>query len=96
MVARSEERTLVRVIELIRETLYLPIGEITSETNLKQDFGLDSLDILHAFLDLEAEFGFEFSHETMWTCKDLGEIACYIAGCVSGRAASARVVKLAA
>lgn len=96
MLARSEEKFLAKIIELIRQALYLPVGEITSKSNLKQDFGLDSLDVLHAFLDLEAAFGFEFSHETMWRCEDLGEMAHYIASCASGRAASARVVMLAA
>jgi len=96
MVARSDEKILAKVIELIRETLYLPSGEITGETNLKQDFGLDSLDILQAFLDLEAEFDLEFSHDTMWDCESLGEVARYIGTCASGRTLTAGVASLAA
>jgi acyl carrier protein len=96
MVARSEEKVLAKVIELIRQMLYLPSAEITGQTNLKQDFGLDSLDIAQAFLDLEVEFGFEFSYQTVWECENLGQVARYIAGRAFGRATTAEIVTLAA
>jgi acyl carrier protein len=87
MLARSQDIILGKVIDLVRETLYLPGEEITSNTDLKQDFGLDSLDVLQAFLDLEAEFGFEFAHKDAWECSSLGDLAAYIGHQLPNRAA---------
>lgn len=54
-------------------------GESVSETsNLVQDLGADSLDIVQMLILLEKEFGVEFEEEEIKNIKTVGDVVNYI------------------
>jgi len=51
---------------------------ITRETNVMNDLGADSLDLVELIMSLEDEYGVSVTDESVYEHKTVGEIADYI------------------
>ncbi|MDR0446761.1 MAG: acyl carrier protein [Oscillospiraceae bacterium] len=70
------------VSEKIRQALAAQferdIAEITEATNIVEDLGADSLDLVELVSELENEYGITVTDEKIYTCFTVGELAAYI------------------
>lgn len=51
---------------------------ITPETNIQEDLGADSLDVVDMLMSLEDEFDVEIPDEKIETLRTVGEVVAYI------------------
>ena len=56
-------KILEEVTTLLRDQLNVPKRKITLETNLKDDLGADSLDLLEIAMGIENEYGIEINED---------------------------------
>jgi len=70
------------IFEKIKESLAAQFevdpGTITRETNIMNDLGADSLDLVELIMSLEDEYGVSVTDESVYEHKTVGEIADYI------------------
>jgi acyl carrier protein len=69
--------TLDGVKEVIDETLKYS-GDVTTDTKLKGDLIMDSLDGVELVMALEEKFGVEIPNEDMANLETVGDIVTYI------------------
>lgn len=71
---------LEKIIEIICEQTHLEVGEIdiNSETNIKEDLSIDSLDAIEIIMAIEDEFNIEISDEVAEKLSTVGELTEYI------------------
>lgn len=71
---------LEKIIEIVCEQASLELGEvdITSETNIREDLDIDSLDAVEIIMALEDEFNIEITDEVAEQLSTIGELADYI------------------
>lgn len=69
--------TLDGVKEVIDETLKYS-GDVTTDTKLKGDLIIDSLDGVELVMALEEKFGVEIPNEDMANLETVGDIVTYI------------------
>ncbi len=69
--------TLDGVMEIIDETLKYS-GDVTTNTKLKGDLIMDSLDGVELVMALEEKFGVEIPNEDMANLETVGDIVTYI------------------
>ena len=69
--------TLDGVKEVIDETLKYS-GDVTTDTKLKGDLIMDSLDGVELVMALEEKFGVEIPNEDMSNLETVGDIVTYI------------------
>jgi len=67
-----------KIAEILSEQLDVEIEEITQTTNIVDDLGADSLDIVDIVMSLEDEFDMEFPDEDIETIKTVGDLVKYI------------------
>ncbi len=70
---------LEKLIEIVSEQLDIDAATICADTNLIEDLGVDSLDIVEMFMEVQDEFGIEIPDEDVDSIKTLGDMAEYIA-----------------
>ena len=70
--------TFEKVQKILAEQLELDADEITMDSNLVEDLGIDSLDFVDIVMSLEDEFDTEFPEEDMAGIKNVGDIVKYI------------------
>ena len=58
--------------------LKLDPAKITEETNIQEDLGADSLDIVEIIMDIENEFGISIPDEDIVKFKTIGDAIKYI------------------
>jgi acyl carrier protein len=64
-----------RVFEIIQEQLNLSGVEITEESSLKDDLGMDSIDMVELVMAFEDEYGIEVQYEELEKkVKTVGDI----------------------
>lgn len=51
---------------------------ITAETNIQEDLGADSLDVVDMLMSLEDEFDVEIPDEKIETMRTVGDVVAYI------------------
>lgn len=68
------------VIAAIRESLFLPTTPIGGATRLIEDLGVDSLDLIDAFIDLEEDFGVEFPSDATERFRTVGNVVAFLRG----------------
>jgi acyl carrier protein len=72
------------VLEKIRQALAAQferdIAEINENTNIVDDLGADSLDLVELISELENEYGITVTDEKIYTCLTVGDLAKYIDG----------------
>ena len=70
------------VFEKIREALAsqfeIDIEGITRETDIMNDLGADSLDLVELIMTLEEEYGISVLDDSIYEYKTIGEIADFI------------------
>lgn len=69
---------LEKVKELLAEQLKLDVTTINEETNLKEDLGVDSLDLFEFIMACEEEFDIEIDTEEVSNFTTLKEVVAYI------------------
>ena len=70
--------TFEKVQKILAEQLELDADEITMDSSLVEDLGIDSLDFVDIVMSLEDEFDTEFPEEDMVGIKTVGDIVKYI------------------
>lgn len=68
-----------KVINLVADHLGLEAQDITPASNIKEDLGADSLDMVELVMKLEEEFGLKIAEEELQKITTIQEIADYIA-----------------
>ncbi|MDR2420489.1 MAG: acyl carrier protein [Oscillospiraceae bacterium] len=70
------------VLDKIRQALAAQFerdsAEITEQTNIVDDLGADSLDLVELISELENEYGITVTDERIYSCLTVGELAAYI------------------
>ncbi len=67
-----------KVIKILNEQLDIDPEEITMESDIGEDLGADSLDVVDLIMTIEDEFGIEVPDEDIETIKTVGELVSYI------------------
>ena len=67
-----------KVAALISEKFEMPVEEITRETNIIEDLGADSLDIVDMLMMLEEQYNISIPDEVAQDMKTVGDVADYI------------------
>jgi acyl carrier protein len=67
-----------KVKELLASQLEIDAEKITEDTEIINDLGADSLDVVEMIMMLEEEFGIVITDETIYGYKTVGEIASFI------------------
>ena len=67
-----------KVREILCDQLDLEPEDITLDTNIIEDLGADSLDLVDFVMSLEDEFDKEIPDEDVETIKTVGDIVSYI------------------
>lgn len=67
-----------QVKEALRKQLKLGDREITAESQIKEDLGADSLDILQLLMTIEEIYGITIPDERLATFKTVGDIVNYL------------------
>ena len=75
---------LEKLIALLAEQLDAEAGEITEETDIIDDLGADSLDVVDLVMSLEDEFDLEIPDEDIENIRTVGELVKYLEGRVEG------------
>lgn len=67
-----------KIIKLMAEKLSLDESTITPEASIKDDLGIDSLDLFELIIALEEEFGIEIPQEDVLEINTVQEIVDYL------------------
>ena len=67
-----------KIISLIAEKLGKKKEQITLKTNLVEDLGADSLDVVELIMTFEDEFGITLPDEEVAKMKTVGDVVEYI------------------
>ena len=69
---------LDKVRKLLAEQLDLEAAQITEKTDVADDLGADSLDMVELMLAIEEEFGVVIEDEDAIKLKSVGDLVAYI------------------
>ena len=69
---------LEKITELLAEQLKLDVSKITPDTDLKEDLGVDSLDLFEFIMACEEEFDVEIDTEEVSNFTTIQEVADYL------------------
>ena len=67
-----------RIIVVLAKQLRLDPSEINENSNILEDLGADSLDLVEILMTLESEMGIVISDEDALTLKTVGDVAAYL------------------
>jgi len=67
-----------KIKEILAEQLDASADTITRETDLMNDLGADSLDLVELIMTLEEEYGINATDESVYELKTVGEVVDYI------------------
>lgn len=67
-----------KVREILCDQLDVPEEDVTLDSNIVEDFGADSLDIVDFIMSLEEEFDKEIPDEDVEKIKTVGDVVSYI------------------
>ena len=70
--------TVKKVKEIIASQLSVPADKITETTNIAEELGADSLDLVEILMSLEDEFGISIPDEAIPTIKTIKDIVEFI------------------
>lgn len=70
--------TFEKIRDIIAEQLSVDTEEIKAESNLQDDLGADSLDIVDLIQSIEDEFDLSIPDEAVEGIKTVGDITAYI------------------
>ena len=72
-----------KVNAFLVEELEIDEAKIADEARLKEDLGIDSLEVVDVIVLVEQEFGFKMNREDFKDLKTYGEFCQFIAGRVA-------------
>lgn len=75
---------LEKLIELLCEQLDIEPDEVNENTDIINDLGADSLDVVDLVMTLEDEFDIEIPDEDIETIHTVGELAHYLEEHIDG------------
>lgn len=75
---------LEKLIELLCEQLDIEADEVNENTDIVNDLGADSLDVVDLVMTLEDEFDIEIPDEDIETIHTVGELARYLEEHIDG------------
>lgn len=67
-----------KIREILADQLDVDAGDITMETQIQEDLGADSLDIVDLIMSIEDEFELEVPDEAVEHIKTVGDVVSYI------------------
>jgi acyl carrier protein len=67
-----------RIVEALSSQFEVDPGKITRDTDVMNDLGADSLDLVELIMTLEDEYGVSVTDESVYEHKTVGEIADFI------------------
>lgn len=67
-----------KVKDLISEQLDVKADDITEDSNIQDDLGADSLDVVDLVMAIEDEFGVEIPEDQVENIKTVGDIVKFI------------------
>ena len=67
-----------KIKEMLAEQLDADAESMTLETDIADDLGADSLDVVEVLMSIEDEFKVEIPDEEIENIKTIGELASYI------------------
>ena len=67
-----------KIRNILSEQLDVNADDITLESNIAEDLGADSLDIVDILMSIEDEFGVEVPDEAVEKVKTVGDIVTYL------------------
>lgn len=78
MIWRIHKMVFDKVKELISEQLDVKADDITEASNIQDDLGADSLDVVDLVMALEDEFDVEIPEDQVENIKTVGDIVKFI------------------
>lgn len=75
---------LEKLIEMLAEQLDIEAADITEKTDIIDDLGADSLDVVDLVMSLEDEFDVEIPDEDIENIRTVGELAKYLEDRIEG------------
>ncbi len=69
---------LEAVKEILAKQLRVDIDSISDDTDIVDDLGADSLDVVEMLMTIEQEYGVVVPDEAIMTFKTVGDVAKYI------------------
>ena len=70
--------TIDKVKEIIANQLSVPADKLTDTTNIAEELGADSLDLVEILMSLEDEFGISIPDEVIPNIKTINDIVDFI------------------
>ncbi|MBR2391266.1 MAG: acyl carrier protein [Clostridia bacterium] len=70
--------TIDKVKEIIANQLSVPADKLTDTTNIAEELGADSLDLVEILMSLEDEFGISIPDEAIPTIKTIKDLVEFI------------------
>lgn len=71
-------KTIDKVKEIIATQLSVNVEKVTEKTNIAEELGADSLDLVEILMSLEDEFGISIPDEVIPQIKTVNDIADFI------------------
>jgi acyl carrier protein len=69
---------LEAVKEILAKQLRVDVDSISNDTDIVDDLGADSLDVVEMLMTIEQEYGIVVPDEAILTFKTVGDVAKYI------------------
>jgi len=69
-----------KVMDLLAKQLRIDVKTLEPDTNIVEDLGADSLDIVEMLMAIEENFGITVSDEEAMTLKTIRDVADFIEG----------------
>ncbi len=67
-----------KIRDLVAEQLGVDVGTLSSEANILEDLGADSLDVVELVMAIEEEFDIEIPDEDAESMRTLGDVEKYV------------------
>ena len=67
-----------KVTEIIANQLSVPVEKVKGDTNIAEELGADSLDLVEILMSLEDEFGISIPDEVIPNIKTINDIVDFI------------------
>ena len=69
---------LEKIMELLAKQLRIDVNTLSPDTNIIEDLGADSLDVVEMLMAIEENFGITVSDEEAVTLKTIADVADFI------------------
>ena len=67
-----------KVKKILSEQFDVDMSELTDNTNIEEDLGADSVEVIDLLMSLEDEFQLEIPDEAIDEIRTIGDLAAYI------------------